>query len=208
MSKKKTYLIASLVSAFLLLPIIVLFVFAYLSTRQHTPDLTGYAQNPNIPCVQYDYDLTGELGDLKDGARSFSEICPLYPVESNDFLGSELLSDYESYAAVIAKIKENEERFQLSESGSIAADEIDPAFFQEHDILMVSFVADFAAKFYPRLDHLNVSDSAASIDLQYDLEYIVIGSNRGVLYLVPIPKGCTSSNVNLVYVTDWTDLKN
>lgn len=205
MSMKKTYLIASLISAFLLLPIIALFVFSYISTRKYTPDLTGYAPNPAISCVQYDYNFSGHTGE---NARNLSGIGSRYNKPTDAFLGSKLLCDYEAYAAVVAEVKEIAEKYNVSESGSISSDEIDPAFFQEHDMLMVDFADDYAVELYPRLDHLTVSGGTASVDLQYDTRVITTGDNRGVLYLVPIPKGCTSSNVKLVRVTDWTDLKN
>ncbi len=163
------------------------------------PNTENYRVNEEIACEQYDYDNAGgwdmsnltETGAVvKDGMNDhFASFAAL------------ILSDYDSYSTLWENVLENQSVSFEKSTQCVLPEGITEEIFEQHDLLMIDFMKYGAMSLYPRLENLCMEDSKVSIDLQYDGFFTSAGNNHGVMYFIPIPKGCTEAEVTPIHTS-------
>ena len=161
------------------------------------PNIEDYEVNKAIPCEQYNYD-----NSLYDNAINLTEIGE---DDVMSYLGTQILSDYEAYKEILdsALARQYEDTPWISEKAQNAFShgEITEADFEEYDFLMIDFMRYYAIRLYPRLENLTFEDGKVCVDLMYDAFIASTADNSGVLYFIPIPKGCTEAEVTPIYTS-------
>ena len=163
----------------------------------YTPSLQGYRFNEAVSCVEWTYYMECSADGLLRSATGAEKSAQ--PGES--LYNAVILTDYRSYSDTLCGVVEN-----LSCSAEMAnrsVETIDESTFTSSDVLAVDFIIKEAGYLYPRLGNVDIKDGHASVELQYDVIVTSMSTWQGVLYFIPIPKGCTSVEVSPVRITDW-----
>ena len=161
------------------------------------PNTEDYKINAQIPCEQYNYN-----NPLCSDAINLTEIGS--KEDNFHYLGVQILSNYETYETILTKAlarRHDEDTPLISEKvqSAFSDREITEADFEQYDFLMVDFMRYWAIRLYPRLEDLTIEDGTVYINLMYDAFISSTADNAGVLYFIPIPKGCTEAEVTPVY---------
>ena len=175
-----------------------------------------HQRNLQIPCSQNWYSINEEYLYLY-GFTCLTETTP--QVGSVDSyrryeLASSILSDYEEYLALLEFIAKKADSSYIGSYPAVNVSADFPAvisgaagiseeFFVDQQLLMVDFLYEDAQPLYPRLDNLVISGNHVTVDLQYGTLCSSAAGNDGVVYFIPIPKNCETSEVNLVHVPQW-----
>ena len=167
------------------------------------PNTENYEANEKIACEQYNYNnpiYTDAINLTEIGGRDTEH-------GSSYYLGFQILSDYDAYEAILSKALArrdenlakhfNEDIPLISEKvqSAFSHGELTEADFMQYDFLMVDFMRYRAIRLYPRLENLTFEDGKVCVDLMYDAFIASTADNSGVLYFIPIPKGCTEAEV-------------
>ena len=163
------------------------------------PETENYSFNEEIPCEEYRYEQAtfGQLDDLTNITGIGQQI-----PQTSQSLGVQIITDYESYATILAKafgtVDSNSEswvNYFHKMHSAFRGTKITEETFEEYDLLMVDFYFLGAIELYPRLENLTIEDGKVSVDLLYDSFSSSTADNKSVLYFIPIPKGCTEAEV-------------
>lgn len=128
--------------------------------------------------------------------------------------GEFIISSWEEYQGLMEAIApkllvnqpepvENMECFETTTAVDTIGQEIDEAFFQEHQLAVVDFVANGSPAVYSRLEDVSVNGLKVEITMT---RYILVASTAdaiGHAYWVPLPKYDTAYELNVI--SDYLD---
>ena len=164
------------------------------------PNTENYRVNEDIPCEQYNYNNAIDIDAINLTEVGSKE-------DNVHYLGVQILSDYETYKAILTKaLARHDEHIakHFKEYIPLISEKVQSAFpdraiteadFAQYDFLMVDFMRYRAIRLYPRLEDLTREGGTVYITLLYDAFISSTADNAGVLYFIPIPKGCTEAEV-------------
>lgn len=221
MQKKKPFLIACIVSVFLLIPVIVI-VATFYPFRQadnpKPPNAELEALNYEVDYTVYHYDLGEEY--LKDAG--FPNLTQSdNTITGNDYLsaGWQIIKSTDELAAFKALVGEtldacfvppghfslfsgsvqNNDRAYLREFGKTVDIEWNDDFFANRRLLIVDLCSHCSPDLLAKPESLEMSGSTIRLDVRYDNSTGWVGSSAGAVLLISVPKECEYADVNIVH---------
>ena len=175
-----------------------------------------YRRNDQILCSQNDYYIT-DLSYLEDG----NLLGNVSTNSGNYRLSYRILSTQEELESFLLDIHSKIDssyrdnipilKFSSSSMGFYTGfpenipggTEIDADLLEGNSLLIIDFLVEETNSLKPRLENLIISDATVTVDILYGYSASTMSEHCGVMYLIPIPKGCDTAKITAQSVPEW-----
>ena len=115
--------------------------------------------------------------------------------------GSSIITFYDDYAKLMEVLQWQGERedgmglLRFDECYRSPALTLDEAFFDEHNLLVVDLLVTDALYLRSEIREVESAARKVTLELSYGPHLAATADNRGVLYLIALPKDCTNAEI-------------
>lgn len=177
-----------------------------------------FSWNEDIPYAVYEYNITllnwetinvSASGKARAGNPAWGYHIVTNVEEVEDFVAAceqNLRENYdEFYLFPEEEEHPHQDPFPYKYLGSTREQTFDETFFVSQDLLIIDLCGSGCLEMQSRPEELRIKDGIVSLQIRHGGRYSTTADNSGNILLIPVPKGCSSAQVEIIRVNEWIE---